>query len=62
METNNKEDILIKIANINKQIAIRETIPVNLRTDKQSIKLDNLLYELSKLYDIINKDEHTKEE
>ncbi len=53
MEPINKEEILTKIANINYQISIRDTIPNYLRTDKQSIKLDNLLYELKQLFDIM---------
>ncbi len=46
---NNKDDILKKIAHINEQIIIRISIPDNLRTEKQQIKLDNLLHELKEL-------------
>ncbi len=55
MDIINKQDILTKIDYINNQISIRETIPYYQRTEKQSIKLDNLLYELKQLYNIINK-------
>ncbi len=37
---------------LKEQIAIRETIPYNERTEKQLIKLDNLLYELKQLCQI----------
>ncbi len=52
METINKEELVFKIANIKEQISIRETIPIHQRTEKQSIKLDNLLYELKQLSNI----------
>ena len=55
METFNKQDILNKIAYLNEQIIIRETIPLYQRTEKQLIKLDNILYELKQLNDMINK-------
>ncbi len=55
METNNKDEILTRINIINEQISIRETIPFYLRTEKQLIKLDNLMYELKKLHELINK-------
>ncbi len=45
INNNDNLDILAKIININEQIKIRDSIPINLRTEKQSIKLDNLLYE-----------------
>lgn len=59
METINKQEIICKIANINEQIYIRETIPFYQRTEKQSIKLDNLLYELKQLYELINTNNYT---
>ncbi len=49
INNNDNLDILAKIININEQIKIRDSIPINLRTEKQSIKLDNLLYELKQL-------------
>ncbi len=55
METINKDEILTKINTINEQISIRETIPFYQRTEKQLIKLDNLLYELKQLHELINK-------
>ena len=45
----NSIDILTKINYIKEQIALRETIHYNERTNKQLIKLDNLLYELKQL-------------
>ncbi len=39
----------IKINYLKEQIALRETIPYNERTEKQLVKLDNLLYELKEL-------------
>jgi hypothetical protein len=54
METINKHEILKRIDYINQQLSIRQTIPIYQRTNKQSIKLDNLLYELKQLYFIIN--------
>ncbi len=50
---NNNDEILKKIANINEQIILRISIPDNLRTEKQQIKLDNLLHELKQLKDLI---------
>lgn len=41
---------------LKEQIAIRETIPYNERTEKQLIKLDNLLYELKQLCQIKTND------
>jgi hypothetical protein len=38
-----------KIDYLKEQIALRESIPYNKRTDKQLIKLDNLKYELRQL-------------
>ncbi len=49
LDTPNNNNILIKINYLKEQIALRETIPYNERTDKQRIKLDNLLYELTVL-------------
>lgn len=45
----NSIDILTKINYIKEQILLRESIPYNERTNKQLIKLDNLLYELKHL-------------
>jgi hypothetical protein len=50
---NNKEEILKQIDNINEQIILRISIPDNLRTEKQRIKLDNLLHELKQLNDLV---------
>lgn len=38
-----------RINYLKEQIALRESIPYNQRTNKQLIKLDNLLYELIQL-------------
>lgn len=54
METINKQAVLTKINDLNEQISIRETIPFYQRTEKQSIKLDNLIYELKQLYEKLN--------
>ncbi len=54
---NNKE-IINKINSINEQISIRESIPIYQRTEKQQIKLDNLLYELKQLQQLISKDDY----
>ena len=51
----NNDDIYNKINIIEEQIKIRLSIPSYERTEKQAIRLDNLLYELQKLYKIINK-------
>ena len=48
-KNNNYIDILIRINYLKEQIAIRETIPYNELTEKQLIKIDNLLYELNQL-------------
>jgi hypothetical protein len=48
-KNNNYIDILTRINYLKEQIAIRETIPYNERTEKQLIKIDNLLYELNQL-------------
>jgi hypothetical protein len=42
-----------KILLLNQQIKIRETIPENDRTNRQSIKLDNLKHELKINNDIL---------
>jgi hypothetical protein len=44
--TNNKI-IHSKIIILSEQIKLRLTVPINQRTNKQSIKLDNLYYELN---------------
>jgi len=49
--------ILEKIKSLNDQIKIRLSIPLNHRTDKQAIKLDNLCYELNCLIDKYNMNE-----
>ena len=46
---NNNFNIITKINYLKEQIALRETVPYNERTDKQRIKLDNLQYELQQL-------------
>jgi hypothetical protein len=46
---NNNINILSRINYLEEQIALRETIPYSERTEKQLIKLDNLLYELKQL-------------
>ncbi len=46
-------DIENKINNIKQQIIIRKSIPDHERTAKQSIKLDNLLYELKVLQELV---------
>ncbi len=51
----NKDEILKQIEHINEQIIIRISIPDNLRTEKQRIKLDNLLYDLKQLNDLLVK-------
>jgi len=51
----NKDEILKQIEHINEQIYIRISIPDNLRTEKQRIKLDNLLYELKELNEMLVK-------
>ncbi len=51
---NNKDEILNKIAIINEQIILRISVPDNLRTEKQQIKLDNLLHELKELKEQLN--------
>ncbi len=53
-----KQDVLNKINNLNEQISIRETIPAYQRTEKQSIKLDNLIYELKQLYIQLNNNKY----
>ncbi len=52
LDTLNNNTILIKINYLKEQIALRESIPYNELTDKQRIKLDNLLYELKQLSQI----------
>ena len=49
---NNNINILSRINYLEEQIALRETIPYSERTEKQLIKLDNLLYELKQLSNI----------
>ena len=56
MDSNN--NIYNKINIIEEQIKTRLSIPPYERTEKQAIKLDNLLFELQKLYKIINKDKN----
>ena len=53
IETNtiNINILIHKIENLQEQIKLRQSIPESNRTEKQSIKLDNLLYELNKLYE-----------
>jgi hypothetical protein len=50
-----KLEIQNKISLINEQILIRETIPTEQRTNKQNIKLDNLLHELKELNELLKK-------
>ena len=52
-EDNNKI-IRDKIRSLNDQIKLRLSVPLNLRTDKQAVKLDNLCYELNCLIDKYN--------
>ncbi len=49
-----------KIISLNDQIKIRLSIPINQRTDKQAVKLDNLCYELNCLIDKYNSNELKK--
>ena len=46
-----------KIKSLNDQIKLRLSVPLNLRTDKQAVKLDNLCYELNCLIDEYHKNE-----
>jgi hypothetical protein len=48
------KDIRSKIISLNDQIKLRLSVPINQRTDKQAIKLDNLCYELNCLIDKYN--------
>ena len=57
IDTPNNINILTKIDYLKKQIALRESIPYNERTEKQLIKLDNLQYELLKLDTILSVDD-----
>ena len=50
----NNQIIRDKIRSLNDQIKIRLSVPLNLRTDKQAVKLDNLCYELNCLIDKYN--------
>jgi hypothetical protein len=43
-----------KIVLLNEQIKLRESIPENERTAKQAIKLDNIKYELTKIYQLLD--------
>jgi hypothetical protein len=54
MDNIKQNEILTKINNLHEQISIRETVPINQRTEKQSIKLDNLHHELKQLYALNN--------
>lgn len=42
-----------KITLLTEQIKLRESIPENERTIKQAIKLDNIKYELTKIYQLL---------
>ena len=44
-----------KIILLCEQIKLRESIPENERTIKQAIKLDNMKYELNKIYQLLDK-------
>jgi hypothetical protein len=46
-------EIKNKINHIKQQISIRTSVPEHERTTKQSIKLDNLLYELKILQELV---------
>jgi hypothetical protein len=43
-----------KIILLCEQIKLRESIPENERTIKQAIKLDNMKYELNKIYKLLD--------
>jgi hypothetical protein len=43
-----------KIILLCEQIKLRESIPENERTIKQAIKLDNMKYELTKIYQLLD--------
>jgi hypothetical protein len=57
IDIQNNINILTKINYLKKQIALRESIPYNERTEKQLVKLDNLQYELKKLDNILPVDD-----